>query len=327
MSNKSAKQTKNNSQEKNNQITDLYTYDPSNMIFSGKIEAKIPNSPLTYNRMYISTKNEDGTIGDLIIQTEELFSFGVNENRDPVKQELTGYSLALCLYSNSDNPTDKEKEWKECFDKKIVATITNHLLENKDKLGFFDLEQANLKKFNPIYQQRDKKTNKIVEGKSPVLSPKLIENKKRGTIESVFYDPNGNDINPLTLIKKNCRATTLIKIEGIYNSGDKYTLQYKVYESEIRIVDRSIKPLRRKKPDLIGFDEDFKHSEEEDNNKAVLNELLNSEKTENKKESKPVITRKPSLEDDEDIVPPEKEPVPEPPKRKNRKVKNVKNDE
>jgi hypothetical protein len=268
--------------DKNNQITDIYTFNPNNLIFSDKIECKIPNSPLKYNRIHISTKNPDGTIGDLLIETEELFSFGVNENRDTKTQELTGYSLALCLYSNASDPTEKEKAWKEAFETRIVAPIVDWLLKNKKELKFFDLERLHLKKINPIYVQKDKETGEAVSGKSPVLSPKLVENKKRGTIESAFYDHEGNTINPLTLIKKNCRATTVIKIESIYNSSDKFSLQYKVYESEVKIVDRAIVPLRKRKPVLL------ESGSEENGGGSKVN-------------SPPAIARKGSIEDD-DVV-------------------------
>lgn len=309
-------------QEKNTQITDLYTYNCENMIFSDRIEAKIPNSPLTYDRIYISTKNEDGTIGDLVIPTEELFCFGVNENLDSKTKELTGYSLALCLYSNSENPTEKELLWEKCFNEKIVQNTINFLLDNKKQLRFFDLDERDLRKFNPIYRQKDKETGEFVKGKSPVLSPKLIENRKKGTIDSIFYDSNGNDINPLTLIKKNCRATTLIKIESIYHSGSKFSLQYKVYESEIRIVDRSIKPLRKKRVvSIVGENENETESE---SLKTKTSQDKEVEKLDNL-----TIKRKGSIEnDDEEIVQKKKEDTEkeletDKVKRKVKKVKKV----
>ena len=67
----------------NTQLTTADGYDIKRMIFSEPQNGSIPNSvpPISYKRISIQTRNEDGTIGDLIFPTSQLFSFGVNENK------------------------------------------------------------------------------------------------------------------------------------------------------------------------------------------------------------------------------------------------------
>ena len=69
----------------NTQLTTASGYDTKNMIFSEAQAGTIPNSvpQINYKRISIQTRNPDGTTGDLIIPTSQLFSFGVSENTNP----------------------------------------------------------------------------------------------------------------------------------------------------------------------------------------------------------------------------------------------------
>ena len=64
------------------QLTDIHNYDVDNIIFSKPEQGSIPNTPISFHRVHLSTKNPDGSIGELIISTEQLFSFGLQENTD-----------------------------------------------------------------------------------------------------------------------------------------------------------------------------------------------------------------------------------------------------
>lgn len=227
----------------NTQLTSATGYNTDRLVFSDPQTGNIPNSvpAITFRRINIQTKNPDGTIGDLIIPTTKLFSFGVSENTNPDSGKVNGYVMPICLW-NKDSPTQEEKDWSTTFDK-IVDKCKDHLIENKDSLEMYDLERNDLKKLNPLYWKREK--GKIVEGSGPTLYAKLIVSKKHDKIVSMFYDFEGNNVNPLDLLQKYCYAKSAIKIESIF-IGNKISLQVKLYECEVKVSESGMKRLLKR---------------------------------------------------------------------------------
>ena len=225
------------------QLTAATGYDVSRMRFSQPVVGTIPNSvpPIVYKRINISTQNSDGTIGELVIPTEQIFSFGVGENTNPDSGKVNGYVMPLCLW-NRDEPTKAEKEWTTTFDN-IVEKIKAHLLENKEEIEQYNLEMADLKKLNPLYYKREK--GKIVEGTGPTLYAKLIVSKKHNKIATMFFDADGNTIDAMNLIGKYSYVKGAIKIESIF-IGNKISLQIKLYEAEVKLMDTGMKRLLAK---------------------------------------------------------------------------------
>ena len=225
----------------NTQLTLASGYDVSKVIFSKPEVNSIPNSTpaITYTRINIATINPDGTTGDLVLLTENLFSFGVSENKDLKTQEVNGLVMPICLWSK-DNPTEGEKQWVKTFDD-IVEKCKDHILSVKDDVGKYDLEKADLKKLNPLYWKRDK--GKIVDGVGPTLYAKLIQSKKTGKIISSFVDDStGDDINPMSLVGKYCYVKAAVKIESIF-IGNRISLQVKLLEANVRLADNGQKRL------------------------------------------------------------------------------------
>jgi hypothetical protein len=226
---------------KHNQLTNASGYDVNNMIFSDPEESVIPNSTpqIKYTRINISTKNPDGSIGDLILSTSSLYSFGLSDNVDPSTGKSNGLSLPLCMWAR-DNPSVIEKQWTTTFDA-IVEKCKDHILDIKDDLNKYDLERADLKKFNPLYWKRDK--GKIVEGTGPMLYVKLIYSKKKNEYISKFFDEQtGQEVDIQSLIGNPFYATSAIKIESIY-VGSKISLQIKLFECNARLRDSTKKRL------------------------------------------------------------------------------------
>jgi hypothetical protein len=218
--------------DKNTQITSSYNYDVSRMIFSDPISGSIPDSKpaINFSRIMISTKNEDGSEGDLIFETERnLFSFGVSENINLDTGRVNGYSFPIALFTKG-NPTENEKKFVETLDA-IVERCKDHLIDNKEEIGQYELERNDLKKFTAYFIKRDK--GKIIEGSTPTLYPKLIVSKKQDKIVTMFYDNEGNVVDPMTLIGKYCTVHGAIKIESIF-IGNKISLQIKLYEVEVK---------------------------------------------------------------------------------------------
>ena len=93
-----------------------------------------------------------------------------------------------------------------------------------------------------MYWKKEK--GKVVEGTGPMLYAKVLQNKKTDTITSLFYDENGRDIEPMSLLNKQCYVKAAIKIEGIF-IGSKVSLQVKLHEAEIKLKDSGVKRLLR----------------------------------------------------------------------------------
>ena len=234
----------------NTQIIDpaAGSYDTNNLVFFDPASGSIPGGgpTISFQRINIGTKNPDGTVGDLILQTSRLFSFGVSENTDPSSGNVNGWTMPLCLW-NRDGPTDTEKAWTDTFNE-IVEKCIDHVLEHKEEIDKYELERSDLKKFNPLYWKKEKKTVNgkpqlvVVEGSGPTLYSKLIYSKKNEKFVTRFYDENDELIPPLDLIGKYCYTTAAVKIESIF-IGNKISLQVKLYEADVEPQQSGMKRL------------------------------------------------------------------------------------
>jgi hypothetical protein len=226
----------------NNQLVSALNYDTSKMIFSDPIQGSIPDSKpaINYSRINISTKYDDGTIGDLLFSTEECYCFGVSENMNQETGKVNGFVMPIVLF-DKNGPTDNQKEFVNTFNN-IVERCKDYLIENKEELGQYDLERNDLKKLNPLYYKKEK--GKVVDGTSPVLYGKLIVSKKNGDkiITCIFNKDSGESINALDLLGKHCYVKAAIKIESIF-IGNKISIQIKLYECQVTPIDMGFKRL------------------------------------------------------------------------------------
>jgi hypothetical protein len=224
----------------NPQITKASGYNTNQIIFSDPIAGSIPNSipQINFKRVQISTKYPDGTVGPLILSTSKVYSYGVSENKsDPGK--LGSYTLPLVLHSR-EGPSKEEKDLTDTF-YAITEACKKHIFKNREKLEKFELELSELKGMGGgIWIKKDK--GKPVEGASPTLYVKL--SCKKGKIDSQFYDTNGDELDPLTLIGKHCRVHAAIRIESIF-IGTKFALQVKLHECEVELLETGNRRLLR----------------------------------------------------------------------------------
>ena len=239
----------------NTQVTPIKGYNTNKIMFSEPILGSIPDSKpkIEFKRINISTKNDDGSIGELIIPTSRLFSFGVFENTSQETGKVNGYTFPLCLW-NKDGHSDEEKEFTDLFDK-IVSKCIDHLVENKEEIDMFDLTHSELNKtkggLNPLYWKKEKYTNekgktemRNVPNSGPTLYTKLIFSKKNDKFLTHFFDNNDEPINALDLMGKFCYAKAAIKIESIF-IGSKISLQVKLYEAVVEPITNGMKRLIR----------------------------------------------------------------------------------
>lgn len=232
------------SDNENTQLTPAEGYNPKKcMVFSDPIVGSIPDSKvkIEFKRINISTRNEDGSVGELIIPTERLYSFGVSENTSQETGNVTGFTFPLCLW-NRDGVTPAEKTWVDTFNE-IVENCMDHLIDNKEEIDMFDLTRADLTKtkggLNPLYWKKEKFTDdkgktvlRNVPGKGPTLYAKLIYSKKQDKFLTQFFDTNDSVIDARQLMGKHCYAKGAVKIESIF-VGAKISLQVKLYEAVV----------------------------------------------------------------------------------------------
>jgi hypothetical protein len=239
----------------NEQLTLSNIFNPENLIFQKAKECKIPNSELSYFRIGISVKYDDGSTGPLIIPTGQLYSFGVSENKSLETGKTTGYSLSLCLH-NRDGPTDDEIAFEKAVTA-IVETAKKHMLNDdiKKSVKQYKLVETDLRKLDPIY--RKEVEGQVVEGQSPVLYPKLITVKtKDGNIKckTVFFeedkfdsDGEPKEIDYKSMVSQSCYVRAAIKFESIYIGSGKIRLQIKVSEGDVHLLSSKGKSLLRRK--------------------------------------------------------------------------------
>lgn len=251
------------SEKINTQLTSPYGYNTSRLVFSKPQKCSITSSnpnaaPIEYTRINIRTQNPDGSIGELIFPTDELFSFGISENISQETGNVSGHVMPLCLWSRDRDtgksvPTDNEKRWTDTFNA-VVDCVKDHLVKEKDNFDKYaehtdDEFRVLLKKFNPLYWKKEK--GKVVEGTGPTLYAKLIETKKKEQgIITKFYDYNDNQLNPMTLLKTPCHVRGAVKIESIF-VGNSPSLQVKLYEAEVNVIESNVgkRLLPRPKPE------------------------------------------------------------------------------
>lgn len=239
----------------NTQLTPAENYNPKErMIFSEPISGDIPDSKpkIEFKRINISTRNEDGSEGELIIPTERLYSFGVSENTSQETGKVTGYTFPICLWSR-DGATREEKIWTDTFNA-IVECCIDHLVENREEIERFDLERSDLNKskggLNPLYWKKEKvkdeKSGKtvlrVVSGRGPTLYAKLIYSKKNDKFLTQFFDLQDEPMEARALMGKHCYASSAVKIESIF-IGARISLQVKLYEAVVEPTKLGMKRL------------------------------------------------------------------------------------
>jgi hypothetical protein len=250
---------------KNTQLTDVMEFSSDintmkqqikNRLIMEAVKSQIPGSTLSFYRLMLSIKNPDNSVGDLIIDLDRSYSFGVSESRDLATNNLNGYTLSISMY---DREGASEKQMRSVqFINCLSDVIKDHLLteEGKSSVENWDLEAPLLKKVNPLYFKRDK--GKIVEGSSPTFYPKLMYYKaskdkngkeREARIGTKFYledevDENGDslEVNPLDFLGVRCHVTPAVKFENVYVAS-KISMQCKVYEANVKAADSGPKRL------------------------------------------------------------------------------------
>lgn len=210
------------------QLSDIFAFNAENISLSPAKETTIPGS----YRITIGTQYPNKTHGPLVICTDSVYSFGIQENLSLEKPpRVTGYSIPLCLW-NKEGPTEYQLQFIRTIES-ITDYIKAYLLKNEIKKSIkkYDLEMSDLKKFSPLWYKKE--DGQIVQGRGPMLYPKLISSNTDLKIDTVIADQHGRDIDPIKLLNEKCTVRACIKFESIF-IGSKISLQVKVLELEVQ---------------------------------------------------------------------------------------------
>ena len=215
----------------------------------------IPNSNLKESK--IETKYSNWKNGPLVIETPLLFCFGVTERKNQETDQLTGYSIPVCLWKKDENPNEKEQAF---FDG--LSNIFSYCQQHIEEEYGLDLASnfTNIFYYKQIeYKDKKGKTKiKKDESASPVLYVKLIYSDKTKKIVSLFRTKDAKKIDPFEYLHRYFNTKMAIIIESIYMSKNIVSLQIKAHEVCIKL------------PKCVSIKESDDEDEEGDEDKSVF---------------------------------------------------------
>ena len=144
-----------------------------------------------------------------------MFSFGVNKRLNQEANQLTGYSIPVCLWQREEEPTLEEKVFFEGMNN--LSVICQNYLE-KEYCADMALHLSNIFYFKQIeYTDKKGKTKKKKdETAAPILYAKLIYSEKSKKILSLFRSKGNDRLNPFDCLEQYCKVKMALTIESIY---------------------------------------------------------------------------------------------------------------
>lgn len=234
----------------------IVEYDMSRLHFCETVPEKIPSSdpekpPMINYRINIQDKRADGRLQDLLIRTDDCFTYGVSESFDQKTGELNGYSFPMPMW-DQDGATPKQKYFTDLLEVKILGAVKDHLVNVRKTFKQPDLELRDLRKMKMFYRKKDE-DGAVNLGDPPTWYPKLIVSKKKNMkIVTRFYlmddkgntciDEEGNpvELDPMRLKEKWGRGKAVVKIESIYIRPEGCSVQMKVWEADYRPTESAL---------------------------------------------------------------------------------------
>ena len=279
-----------------NMLIQSETFNSENIVYSKPETNTIPGQKLSYQKIKIGYKNGND-VGDLMLESPpNLLCWGLTEQHDMVSGQLIGYQLPICLWSKNGPSTD-EKAFTDTINE-LCNFTKQYLVDNRESIGKYDLDMAELKKFNPLYWKMEK--GKVVEDKGPTLYAKCMYSKKNDKFGTIFVDENINaNVYPSDILNKQCHVKFALKVESIY-IGTKISLQVKLAEVLFRPKETVLRSLLA--PSAVIKDVSIDSKTEEEN---VEEEVVDEE------EEEEIIDEEETEEVEEEEEEEEEEPVEE----------------
>lgn len=265
-----------------NMLIQSETFNTENIVYSKPETNTIPGQKLSYQKIKIGYKNGND-VGDLMLESPpNLLCWGLTEQHDMVSGQLIGYQLPICLWSKNGPSTD-EKAFTDTINE-LCNFTKQYLVDNRESIGKYDLDMAELKKFNPLYWKMEK--GKVVEDKGPTLYAKCMYSKKNDKFGTIFVDENINaNVYPSDILNKQCHVKVALKVESIY-IGTKISLQVKLAEVLFRPKETVLRSLLAPSAVIKDVSIDSKTEEENLEEEEVVEEeeIIDEEEAEETEE-------------------------------------------
>ena len=160
---------------------------------------------MKYQRIKRQTIYPNGKKGALVIETLFLFSFGVNERLNHETNQLTGYSVPVCLWAKDGEPSSEEKTFFDGMNN-LFNICQNYLEEDYGSDMASHLSNIFYYKQVEYTDKKSKKKLKINETAAPVLYVKLIYSDKSQKSLSLFRSKDNDKVNPFDYLEKYCKV-------------------------------------------------------------------------------------------------------------------------
>ena len=187
---------------------------------------------IKFSRIYPKYRYPNGQVDKIYIQTPELFSWGVKENKS--LDNIANYTFSFVMFDRNVGVSKEQQNTINIFEQ-ILSAIKTHLKkeETKDTLNQFQLD-ALVDMMDIFYRKKDKGQLLSSVPPPPTLYPKLqskFEKTKRPEIITEFRNVNDELINPNDQLGVRCRAVGNIMIDNIFvASAKKPSIQLKLDE-------------------------------------------------------------------------------------------------
>lgn len=241
-------------------------------------------SNVRFYRQSLKIINPDGTCGDVLLKTEKLFSFGVQEPRDT--SSVISYKLPLCLW-NRNGRTEAEKAWSDMFFD-IIDACKEHLVKLKNDSSSPVSECAiNEDVLRDFDETIVKDRNNPILGNCK-LDETYIKNtqteKNEKTFITRFYDEKTGDMLSFkNLINTHMYVVALIKMDNIYIARKNTYLQVRVIEANVNVVDKIAKSFLEsfRGPNRIAGNTHHKRESDDEDGKGMTNDADSDNNTDN----------------------------------------------
>ena len=195
------------------------TFNIDNLFFEKPKQCTM-KSNIKFSRIYPKYRYPNGKIDKVYIQTPELFSWGIHENKN--QEDVSNYTFSFVMHDRNEEVSKEQQNTIDIFEQ-ILERIKIHLkkAETKEDLNQFQLD-SHVDMMDIFYRKKDK--GQLVSGASPILYPKLqTKFGKNRCIEITtdFRSINDEVINPYDILGVRCMAAGNIVLDNIFIVSEK----------------------------------------------------------------------------------------------------------
>ena len=195
------------------------TFNIDNLFFEKPKQCTM-KSNIKFSRIYPKYRYPNGKIDKVYIQTPELFSWGIHENKN--QEDVSNYTFSFVMHDRNEEASKEQQNMINIFEQ-ILERIKIHLkkAETKEDLNQFQLD-SHVDMMDIFYRKKDK--GQLVSGASPTLYPKLqTKFGKNRCIEITtdFRSINDEVINPYDILGVRCMAAGNIVLDNIFIVSEK----------------------------------------------------------------------------------------------------------